>query len=149
MKVSAIYISGISLGFCCAIFAQQHPPTDSHGFLIPLKMRPLEFLEHLKQAHLLGRVSVSGRKAAAQWLNDEDISKLGKLLNDNTKCAGVALAISSDSGHAGSTIGVEAAYILLGHIRGEYPPKLNSWDDTAETFKVVKTWLQQRRDSPK
>ena len=82
---------------------------------------PIAFIETLKSRN---GYTVHGLHKG--WVWRSDIPKLVALLDSEEPCADVSMSISSYHHQGRSTVGREAAYLIEGFRRGEYPPSLNS-----------------------
>lgn len=85
---------------------------------------PADFLNMLKKRTAQHPFSVSG--VHVNWIKASDIPGLIELLDSSEPCAPVNRAVSSYAELNGSTIGEEAAFLIIGFKKGEYPPSLNS-----------------------
>jgi hypothetical protein len=74
------------------------------------------------------------------WISISDIPKLIELLNDDTPCANVAMGISSLISNGASTVGHEAAFMIEGFRKGEYPPSLNSSNYKYDKKDILEWW---------
>ncbi len=74
------------------------------------------------------------------WVSVQDIPALIRLLDSQTSCASVALAISSFISIGTSTVGHEAAFLIEGFRRGQYPPELNSSRWEADKKEILAWW---------
>ena len=97
------------------------------------KMTPVEFLSVLKQGQ--PTVECIFREPIKNWISKKDLPGLLALTGSTEPCPSVALMSSSyyDSRNH-STVGQEAAFMLEGYRKGEYPPELNStfFDESLE-----------------
>lgn len=74
------------------------------------------------------------------WVKEEHIPGLIKLLSSKQPCMAVGLSASSKI-RRGSTIGDEAAFLIMGFRTGEYPASLNSEPlDQARMAEILKWW---------
>ena len=60
------------------------------------------------------------------WVKEADLPYLISVIDSDEPCASVTRSISSYMEPHGSTVGDEAAFLILGFQRGVYPPGLNS-----------------------
>ncbi|WP_019613485.1 hypothetical protein [Psychromonas ossibalaenae] len=88
------------------------------------KKTPADFLELLRSRGPEAYYTVRGEHK--NWIKYSDITKLIELLDSTVPCAAVARSISSYIDFNGSTIGDEAAFLIIGFQKGHYPPDLNS-----------------------
>jgi len=82
---------------------------------------PREFLDQLRST---SGYTVQGIHRG--WVRLSDLPALVALLDSTEPCGSVALSWSSYADPHPSTLGVEAAFLIEGYRRGEYPPGLNS-----------------------
>ena len=101
---------------------------------------PLEFLGYLR-ARRAGRVSIHGFHQC--WIQPCDVSDLIKLLDDTTPCAAVTSSYSSQL-PAGSTVGRESLFLIVGFKAGCYPPHLDSNDPRLPKPNEVVEWWKTR-----
>lgn len=85
---------------------------------------PVDFLNMLKKLNKRENYIVHG--IHKNWIKKSDIPHLMDLLNSSELCASVAMSQSSYIELGGSTVGAEAAFLIIGFQKGEYPPGLNS-----------------------
>jgi hypothetical protein len=78
------------------------------------------------------------------WISIGDIPKLIELLNDDTPCASVSMAISSLISHDASTVGHEAAFMIEGFRKGVYPPDPNSSEYKYDKKEILKWWSKNK-----
>jgi hypothetical protein len=115
---------------------------------------PLEFLEFLKSLHWPEAMKATrGFKLACihkGWIREEDIPGLLALMESEEPCGGVAMSISSHSAPGPSTVGNEAAYLVMGYRKGEYPPSLESTSQlvTVEDKAALRHWWSRQNDRP-
>jgi hypothetical protein len=95
---------------------------------------PLDLLEFLETTTQL---TVS--EARPGWVKREHVPALIALLDSDKPCGSVALSVSSYIGGK-STIGNEAAYLILGYQRGVYPPELNSNLNPVDRARIREWW---------
>ncbi|WP_028862986.1 hypothetical protein [Psychromonas aquimarina] len=101
---------------------------------------PADFLDMLQSIGPEEYYTVQGLHK--NWIKDSDITQLIKLLDSTEPCAAVARSISSYIEFGGSTVGDEAAFLIIGFQKGHYPPALNSTRPkiTAEQKSKLKKW---------
>jgi hypothetical protein len=96
---------------------------------------PIEFIDLLKE-----RDGYTVRGVHRGWLKPVDIPPLVDLLDSQEPCGDVKMSISSYY-HAGlSTVGREAAFLIQGFRKGEYPPGLNSIHFEYEIEEILNWW---------
>ncbi len=105
-----------------------------------LTQGPLEFLELLR---LRPHGMVSTMSMPYGWLQDSDIPALIELLYFTEPCAVVCAAFSSNIPKPGSTIGNEAAFLIMGFRRGFYPPTLHSKFGPLEKEEILQWWKER------
>jgi hypothetical protein len=71
------------------------------------------------------------------WIRAQDIPDLIRLIDSQEPCGDVKMSISSHIHWGHSTVGREAAFLIQGFRKGEYPPELNSirFDYSAEEIR--------------
>jgi hypothetical protein len=100
---------------------------------------PLDLLEFLRTTSLF-----TVAEARRGWVKREHVPALIALLDSDDACGSVALAVSSYLGGR-STIGNEAAYLILGYRRGVYPPELNSNRDPIDKAEIRAWWIDAQK----
>lgn len=111
---------------CIAGQATQHEPRISSDEFDWQTSGPIEFLSLLKGKSHDPCPTYVIHGVTGKWVKEEDIPELIVLLGSDEPCANVCRTISSYMDCNTSTVGKEAAFIIEGFRRGEYPPDLNS-----------------------
>jgi len=103
---------------------------------------PLKFLDVLRKEDTTCYPIFGVKK---NWVKKENIPKLMSLIDSKEPCAAVSRTISSYFDFKGSTIGDEAAFIIMGFQKGEYPPDLNSTRPkiTGENKTEILSWWEE------
>jgi len=78
------------------------------------------------------------------WVKEEELPQLIELLDSTEPCANVTSSISSFLDMNPSTIGNEAAYIIMGYRAGRYPPGLNSTRPKPDIVEIRKWWSEKK-----
>lgn len=119
----------IMLGVITSCIADQTivkaPQISSDGFDWD-KSGPLELLGILKDKGHGACPTYVIHGVDNAWVTENDVPQLISLLDSDEPCANVCRTISSFRDCNTSTVGREAAFIIEGFRRGEYPPDLNS-----------------------
>ena len=139
-----MFILVIMLGVITSCIAEQTPGKDpkisSDGFDWE-KSGSMDLLGVLKDKGDESCPTYVIHGVSDAWVKESDVSSLISLLASDEPCANVCRAISSFMDCNTSTVGREAAFIIEGFRRGEYPPDLNS--GRAHLNKDdIKTWWQ-------
>lgn len=135
---TAILSMLLPLSFCTM-------PASARGNDLPPS--PLDFIESLKRYDNRLHTYIF-RNKVKNWIAEEDIPELIKLLDSKEPCAGV---MSEPSGYVPgkSTVGDQAAYMIDGFRNRIYPPSLHSETyDESEKQDLKNWWLvyQQAED---
>jgi hypothetical protein len=121
------------------------------------KMTPVEFLNVLKKEPATEECLF--RDPIKNWISKKDLPALLSLTDSDEPCPSVALMRSSyyDTRNH-STVGQEAAFMLEGYRKGEYPPGPNSivFDDSKEASEArmkaneeIINWCRSQLDAAK
>ena len=102
---------------------------------------PFQFLDMLKRFSF---PTFTLWKEYKNWIKKEDIPKLIKLLDSKDSCANVSIATSSFLDMKFSTVGQEAAYMILSFQKGIYPPGLNSSIYVWNKNDIIKWWEKNK-----
>jgi hypothetical protein len=97
---------------------------------------PLEFLDRLREG--TGTYVVVHEHGG--WVKEEHLSVLVSLLDSDEPCMNVKSVFSSFLETAPSTVGNEAAYLINGFRKGEYPPGLNSTRPRPNKEEIREWW---------
>ena len=98
---------------------------------------PLEFLDSLRQAETV--VTVDSRY---NYVRDSDIPKLISLIDSEEKAAPVMLTVSSKIPTEASTVGDQAAYLIVGFWKRFYPSELSFSRMSASKKQEIKQWYR-------
>jgi hypothetical protein len=110
---------------------------DALSPLIIESYSPKSMLDLLKKS----KTPVFYQKICKNWLKPEDVVWLLRLLDSTEPCASIHSTYSSHLPAKRSTVGQEAAFMILGYIKAEYPPTLNSDEGALEAKQEVERWL--------
>lgn len=102
---------------------------------------PLDFLKLLRSQH-----DYSVRGLHRGWLKATDVPELLALLDSKDPCGSVAMEASSYYESGLSTVGQEAAFLIEGFRRGQYPPGLNSTRMELNS-EELRTWWREYEKS--
>ncbi len=130
--------------FSAALMAQLY--SNDHAIHLA-QFRPISLIEQLKAT--TGWIPV---KESGPWVTAEDLRALIPLLDSTEPCAAVALEASSRFDASGSTVGHEAAFMILGFRDGKYPPRhhsLQSGDHRQEAWRFLNAMFRDYRKSIK
>ena len=100
----------------------------------------LDFLEFLRNYEFSFYTVWDTRE---NWVKEADLPKLIEFLDSNEPCANVVSVLSSFIDMERSTIGNEAAYLILGYRMGKYPPGLNSTRPKLDKDEILR-WFKAR-----
>jgi len=122
--------------------ALQGCATDLYDF-VPANTRPIEFLA-LLQSNVGTGSAITVSQPVRGWITVQDVPELLARLDSDEPCLPV---VRSESSHlpATSTVGAEAAFLLNGFIRDEYPPALYSSSPGLKSKEELVEWWKQRR----
>jgi len=81
---------------------------------------------------------------ANDWVKEYHIPVLIGLLDCNDSCANVTAIYSSFTDYHKSTIGHEAAFLILGFRRGKYPPIMNSTHMMWSKQEILQWWKEYK-----
>ncbi|QQS37079.1 MAG: hypothetical protein IPM56_03755 [Ignavibacteriales bacterium] len=103
---------------------------------------PLEFIEILKEFSV---PTFTLWKEYKDWVKEEDIPVLIKLLDNKESCANVKNAFSSFADMNYSTVAQEAAYMILSFQKGKYPSGLNSSKYVWNKKDIIDWWSKFKK----
>jgi TonB family protein len=98
---------------------------------------PLDFLKYL-ESHRKPIPIYTVVGVHKNWIKAEDIPALIKLFDAKQPCAHVVSVLSSYLPPKSSTVGNEAAYLVDGFFKGQYPPGLYS--HKIDKKKLIRQW---------
>jgi len=105
------------------------------------KGSPVEFLTFLKT---VGLYTVwDDNSPPPDWIKPRHIPELIALLDSEEPCGAVAMSISSSLPTGPSSVGREAAFLIEGFRRGNYPPELNSWQFVPKSKAEIVNWWKE------
>jgi hypothetical protein len=102
---------------------------------------PLELLDLLKT---LGSSYWEAPILPFGWVKESDLPALIELLDSVEPCANVQNMLSSFIDAKRSTIGNEAAYLIEGFRKDQYPPRLNSTRPFCDSEEIKKWWEERQ-----
>jgi hypothetical protein len=85
---------------------------------------------------------------ADAWVTENHVSELISLLGSAEPCANVCRTISSFRDCNTSSVGREAAFLIEGFRRGEYPPDLNSGRAHFDKDEIISWWQNDQNVLP-
>jgi hypothetical protein len=103
---------------------------------------PSKFLDVLVHGNFRGAVLTIG-EPVKNWVQEKDLPKLILLLDSPVPCAPVVLARSSFLPEV-SSIGEQAAFLILGFRAGVYPPELHSGRMAPGVKDEIRAWWAAR-----
>lgn len=101
---------------------------------------PLELLSLLKDKGQGSCPTYIIHGVTDDWVKEEHLGGLISLLGSDEPCANVCRTISSFMDCNASTVGKEAAFLIEGFRRGEYPPSLNSGRSYLYEDEILSWW---------
>jgi len=144
----ALFITILGLITSCTLYHEsgKGPEISSDGFEWQTS-GPLELLSLLKdKGHgVCPTYMVHG--VTGGWVKEEHLAGLISLLGSDEPCANVCRTISSFRDCNTSTVGKEAAYLIEGFRRGEYPPDLNSGRARFNNDEIRRWWQDYKSDT--
>jgi len=144
IKPISIAIILMLLGIISSCIAEQatqnEPRITSDGFDWQTS-NPMEFLSLLKNKSHDPCPTYVIHGVTGDWVKEEHLAELISLLGSDQPCANVCRTISSFMDCSISTVGQEAAFIVEGFRRCEYPPDLNSGRARLDKDEIF-TWWQ-------
>jgi hypothetical protein len=122
--------------------ALQGCATDRYD-LVPVSAKPIEFLALLQKNVGTGS-AITVSQPVRGWITEQDVPGLLARLDSAEPCLPV---VRSESSYlpATSTVGAEAAFLLNGFIRDEYPPALYSSSPGLKSKEELVEWWKQRQ----
>ena len=119
-------------------------PPDPTGF----HLTPVQFLASLRlPAESPERIVLIFDKNPG-WIRDEDIALLMTHLDSQARCAHVKVGISSHDPSGFITEGTQAAFLIEGFRRGNYPPELDSGAFKPDMDELRRWYRQWRASRP-
>jgi hypothetical protein len=106
---------------------------------------PLDLLNDMKE-NPKGVLSMSIMAVPEGWIKAEHVDELIKLVNSVEPCASVVSPLSSFLPQGGSTIGVEAMFLIEGFKTGHYPPGLHSGQVSGKDPESYKQWWKEIKE---
>ncbi len=81
---------------------------------------------------------------ARHWITKKDLVVLASKLDSKVPCKAIQPVFSSYIGTGTSTEGREAGYIILGYMRGEFPPPRTRMNEESSILPVaeIKAWIK-------
>ncbi len=104
---------------------------------------PLDLLTYLEEQRS-SRSAFTIETPVANWVREEHLPALVKLLDSEVECMPVVLAVSSEL-PKNSTVGSEATLMVQGFRDGTYPPAPFAGSLDAAKKEEIKLWWNERK----
>ena len=130
-----------ALILCCSFGVGAAADAVSAGFDLR-GSDPSKLLDLLTNGNFPG--AVLGIEPVRNWVQEKDLPKLILLLDSPVPCASV-MDIRSSSWPGVSTVGEQAAFMILGFRKGWYPPDLHSGRMPPDVKDEIRAWWTARK----
>ncbi len=130
-----------ALILCCSFGVGAAADAVSAGFDLR-GSDPSKLLELLTNGNFPG--AVLGIEPFRNWVQEKDLPKFILLLDSPVPCASV-MDIRSSSWPGVSTVGEQAAFMILGFRKGWYPPDLHSGRMPPGVKAEIRAWWAARK----
>jgi hypothetical protein len=131
-----------ALILCCSFGVAASADAVAAGF--DLKgSDPAKLLELLTNGNFPGAVLTIG-EPVRNWVQEKDLPRLILLLDSPVPCASV-MSTRSSFWPGVSTVGEQAAFMILGFRKGWYPPDLHSGRMPPDVKAEIRAWWAARK----